>query len=885
MRLEVINFVAKILEEDIRNFPNSMTVSRISLSVLSQYRTMKKLAFITLLCICFGITVGAQPLNKAKYETMIKVAQDLVQRQDYYNALEWYEKAYEDRQSDSLAYKIAQLEYRLKDYSRAERAYTRVLRRNEYAYPEARFTYGRILKMNGKYAEAEQALKQFVAETSDQTLKQKAQIELEGIKLARELPEANGVTIENAGKSINTQTSEYSPTIGSPTDLYYSSFNTDEVIVVKDNNVEESYAKIYRATKGEKGWQKPTALDEVINREGWHNSNVAISQDGSRMYFVRSKLEGNELSESKIYMSRATGEGNWGPADEVQGVNGEWIAKHPAVGELFGKEVLFFVSNMDGGFGGFDIYYATLKGDGVYADPVNLGATINTIGDEETPFYREGTLYFSSDGHPTIGGFDIFYSNWNGTNWSTPINMGKGFNSSLDDKFFVVDKDGLNGFLTSNREGTRSEKSNTCCTDIYALTIQPIVANLVVGTFTEDKKPLVNATVQLIEMTGNKMGKTDKSTNAEGNVFRFPLALEKSFAIIASAPGYYPDTLADLNTVGLDASQNYERRLYLKALPPPPAPEPEFDTISIEEPILLSNIYYDLDDDKILPDAEQDLEYIYELMTQYDNMRIELGSHTDARGSDVYNEQLSQARSESARRWLVRRGISRSRIEAKGYGEKVPKTITAQLAQRFDFLKEGDVLTEDFIAKLPTPEQQEAAHRINRRTEFKIIEGPTSILIKTERLRKRTQENEQPGQNRNSRFEATPPDSVKIDKMSSLYKQENLKNVPIMQFEDRIKDFGSVKRGEKRYHEFAFTNVGDVDLEIDIVSACDCTTADWPRSAIKPGEGSLIKVTFDSTEKESSETIDIDIILLNTDPNGNPIIERIAYKYELESDE
>jgi len=842
---------------------------------------LKKICISALFLIC-GITIFAQPLNKAKYETMITVAHDLLNRQDFYNALEWFEKAYEERQSDSLAYTIAKLEYQLKDYRRAERAYARVLRRSEYTYPEARFTYGRILKMNSKYQEAELELKQFVAETDNRTLKELAQIELTGIELARELPPANGVTIESAGRDVNTRTSEYSPAMDGPDNLYFASFNTDDVIVVKDDNMEEAYAKIYRSTKGDRGWEKPTELDQKINREGWHNSNVSISKNGSRMYFVRSKLEGNVLTESKIYMSQSSGGGAWGPADEVEGVNGDWLAKHPAVGELFGKEVLFFVSDMDGGFGGFDIYYATLESDGVYGDPVNLGATINTLADEETPFYRDGTLYFSSTGHPSIGGFDIFYSNWNGSVWSKPVNMGNGFNTPLDDKYFVVNEEGLHGFLTSNREGTRSEKSNTCCTDIYELTIEPIVANLVVGTFTEDKQPLVNASVQLIEIENRRMGKTEKLTNEEGNVFRFPLALDKTYALIATHPGYYPDTLIDLNTVGLEESQDYERRLYLEPLPPPPAPEPEFDTVAIEEAIELSNIYYDFDDDKILPDAEQDLEYVYELMTEYDNMKIELGSHTDARGNNAYNEQLSQARAESARRWLVRKGIDRSRIEAKGYGETVPKGVTPKLAQQYEFLSVGDTLTEDFIDNLPTEEQQEAAHRINRRTEFRIIEGPTSIIIKTERLRKRTQETEEEGNNRRSNVEM-PDDSnkVEIHQLSTLYGRDNLKGMPIMQFEERMKDFGKVVRGEERYHEFEFTNKGDTPLLIDIVSACDCTTVDWPRSEIAPGESGMLKVTFDSTEKEESETIDVDVILRNTDPDGNPIIETVQYTYDL----
>ena len=123
------------------------------------------------------------------------------------------------------------------------------------------------------------------------------------------------------------------------------------------------------------------------------------------------------------------------------------MAKHPAPGELFGREVLYFSSDMQGGDGGFDIYYATKKGDGIFGEPVPL-IGINTIGDEETPFYKDGNLYFSTTGLPGMGGYDIFYSTWNGTKWSKPTNMGKGYNSPLDDVFFSLSPDGYSGFLS-----------------------------------------------------------------------------------------------------------------------------------------------------------------------------------------------------------------------------------------------------------------------------------------------------------------------------------------------------------------------------------------------------------------------------------------------------
>ncbi len=853
---------------------------------------MKKYSIILIVFILGWGVAQAQPLNKSTYSKTIEKAEELQAKGDLYNALEWYEKAYEESDDKSLNYPMALLQYRLRDYKRAERVFARVLKKDAKKYPDIRYLYGRTLKMNEKYEEAVVELQKFINETEDTNLKELAEIELNGAEMAQELPPRLEVAVETAGKNINSKSSEYSPTLEDDKTLYYTSFNTDDVIVVSADS-EDYQARIYQSKKDDKkGWGKPKELGQKINRKGFHNSNVHIARD--RMYFTRAQVDGDILKESKIMMSRQGDEG-WEGADEVVGVNGEYIAKHPMTGELFGKEVMFFTSDMDGGYGGFDLYYATLKGDGVYGDPVNLGPKINTISDEETPFYRDGTLYFSSTGHPGIGGFDIFFTTWNGTIWSEPKNMGKGFNSSVDDMYFTIDSEGYNGFIVSNRnsEGKRSVKSKTCCNDIYTYEIAKITADLIVGTFTDEKKPLTGSSVSIVELTNNQRGKPQSQTNKDGNVFNFGMALEKTYMIVATHEGYYPDSV-QVNTVGLKESKSFEERLYLTPLPPPPPPEPEYETISSEEPIELSNIYYDFDDDRILDDAEQDLQYLSELLNEYPDMRIELGSHTDARGNDNYNEDLSQRRAESARRWLVRNGIARARMDARGYGESVPKTVSAKLATQHSFISEGDVLTEDFINNLGSEEEQETAHQLNRRTEFRIVSGPTSIKVSTKRLKKIEKANPnttdpskvKPRRSSGNRGGGPNPievqEPIKIHKLSSLYGKKNLKGLPIMQFDQRIVDLGSMKKGEKRSHSYSFTNMGDAPLEIEILDYCECTTAEWTRSIVKPGEKGKIDIVFDSTEKDESETIDINIILKQEDPeNGLQIFETVQYKYVL----
>lgn len=840
------------------------------------------ISFIALFTLA-SVVASAQPIRKSSYEGMIATAEEQLAKKDYYNALEWYEKAYDESEDITLNPIIANLQYQLRDYAKAERAFARLYRKEKEAeqYTEQLFPYGRTLKMVGKYAEAIEALQKYIEKGSDEKNIELAKAELTGAQLALDVSAGSGgLKVENLGKTINGNLSEYSPYYYGNDELYFTAFDAKEVIIV-DESANDYHSKIYRSVKKEKDkdWEKPTPLDESINRVGFHHTNLAFSPDGRYMFFVRAGLDGALQTEGKLYFS-IRGD-DWGAAQEVTGINGDYVIKQPAVGELFGKEVLIFSSNMDGGFGGYDLFYATRKGEGVYSDPVNLGPKINTVGDEETPFFFNNTLYYSSTGLPGYGGFDIFFTTWNGDRWKEPANMGLAYNTSVDDKYFSLDKTGYNGLLTSNREGGRSAKSKTCCDDIYSFAIPSRFVELVAGVFDDKKKALTGGSVQLVEMVGKVPGQSTSQNQPDGNRFDFPLAFEKGYKIVATRDGYYPDSI-EISTAGIDGSKTFQHRFFLKPMPKPVViNDPEYDTITIEEAFVLENILYDFDSDKITVQAEQDLQVIFELLQQYPDMRIELGSHTDARGDNKYNADLSQRRAESARRWLVNRDITRTRIEAKGYGESVPKTITAKVAAKYPFLKEGDVLTESFIDMLKTEEEKEAAHALNRRTEFKIIAGPTSIIVKRARLKKATGE---VTPNRNFQPAKTDSNDIKISKLSSLHAlpKDSLQGLPIMHFEKRFEQLGNVKQGETRELLFPFVNKGETPLIISIATACSCTTLEYERGVeIKPGQQSVLKATFDSTTKTLGEIIDIDIILENTTPNGMPIIERLQYQFEI----
>lgn len=855
-----------------------------------------KQAFLSLILVLAVGNLLAQPVGKSAYGALIQAAETSLENQDYYNALVKYEEAYDDKKDKDLLPLIAAMKFKIRDYFGAARDYTTALRSDKKGRLESvRYEYGRALKMTAKYEEALEQFQLFLATNPGDSLTTLTQNEITGVEMAMsyEDDQVERYQPNRLSRKVNGTFSEYAATFGRDSSLYYATFDADDVIILETGGEEEEgdkgeekskFAKIYRTTADKKDWQDPAELDIKINRPGFHTSNPSFSKDGRRMYFTRAKLQGNVVKESKIFYSEGS-DTEWGAPNECVGINGDWVARHPAVGELFGREVIFFIANIEGGYGGDDIYYATYRGEGVYADPVNLGPTVNSPGNEMTPHYIDGILYFSSDGHPGFGGQDIFFTVWDGTRWSQPSNIGGRYNTAQDEQYFSLDKDGYNGFFTSNRIGTgaRSVEARTCCDDIYGFELERIQASLVVGLFAAgDKQPLPGGTVSLKNVVLNT---NTSQVQPEVNRFDFPLDLEMSYEIQATREGYYPAS-AEVSTLDLEKTEEFVRRLYLEKIPPPTEVVVTdtitvYDTVTIEKAFVLENILYAFNDDKILPEAEPDLQILLDLLNDNPDLVIELSSHTDYRGTNAYNNSLSQRRANSAKRWLTQRKVSSRRVVAKGYGKGLPQTLSKRIADRHEFMAEGDVLDKPYIDSLASEEEMEVAHQINRRTEFKILEGPTFISIPRQEYRQRT-------------ILVPPPDrkteiknndaaaKIEIDKRSSLYGQDDIEGLPILVFKERYVDFGMVKQGDKREHVYEVTNKGTAEAKIAVISACDCTEATEEKKRIQPGETITINVIFDSSEKEELEVITMDMFLENKDKEGNPIIERFEYRFDIE---
>ncbi len=675
---------------------------------------MQRLTFI-LFFICLGIYVSAQPIRDNSFEQKVKAAQQAEAEANYAGALEWYEKAYDDIRRGSrgnpmvgqFAQKIAELNYNLRDYKASTSFYKRILKNDdENELIDLRLSYGKSLKQEGKYDLALQELNMMISLSDNEELIKEAEFEAAGIELIRELDPNIETFIKPLSKSVNSPSAEYSPRESSDGTLFFASLDRKDEIQVNDEE-DDFHAKIFMSAKNDKGsFEKRSELDQMVNRKGFHNTHLAFSRDGRTMYFTRVQTTGTEITSSKILATHNKDTG-WSAANLIPTVNGDWHSKHPSVGQLFGKDVLFFVSDMDGGLGGLDIYYSTMLPDGQFSAPVNMGPSINTERDDITPFYFDGTLYFSTVGRPTIGGFDIYYAVWDGVKWSEAENIGIGYNSANDDLFMSLTDQGSRGYFVSNRpaDGKKTLRSKTCCDDIFAFNIREIVIDLLAIVVNENDEPINGSTIGLDNLTDPVNYPNDTKFNALGNEFNFLLDSDFKYKAIIANDAYYPDTI-EFNTAGILDNYTVKKKIVLKRIP---VEKEVIEIVTINQPIRLNNIYYDFDDDKILKDAEKDLNLLLDLMDQYPDMVIELSSHTDSQGFARYNEDLSQRRANSAKGWMVENGVLEERINPVGYGESVI----------LNKCKNGVRCSDE-------------DHRFNRRTEFKIIAGPETIEIKRE---------------------------------------------------------------------------------------------------------------------------------------------------------
>ncbi len=400
-----------------------------------------------------------------------------------------------------------------------------------------------------------------------------------------------------------------------------------------------------------------------------------------------------------IFNSQKSGE-SWSDAEAIEltvddrYVNIDTIVVfHPSISSDGTK--LYFSSNLPGGKGGLDIWVTKKGGEGWEA-PVNMGDKINTVGNEVFPFiHPDGTLYFSSDGHLGMGGLDIFKAEFIAeTQWKVQ-NMGFPVNSTKDDFGITIQENVEKGFFTSTRGLGQDD-------DIYSFYLPPVRFN-VLGKVVDEKTkdPIPEASVKLIGSDGATL---KSEVDEEGN-FKFMLKPATDYIFLASAENYLKGK-SKATTKGLERSKDIETLIELP---------------SIKDTIEIPNIFYDFGKASLRPESKESLNELVEVLNDNPKVTIELMAHTDSRGSEKSNIELSQKRAQSCIDYLTKKGIDEERLVPKGYGESNPKTVDKGIHNKVPFFDVGVTLTEDYIESLPSEDYKEIAHQINRRTEFRVL--------------------------------------------------------------------------------------------------------------------------------------------------------------------
>ena len=493
---------------------------------------------------------------------------------------------------------------------------------------------------------------------------------------------------------FNSRRSEYSPMFGS--DKYDQIFftSTRDKALGEDKSLITGVKApdIFVAVKDEKGkWQKPEAIEGELNSE-YEEGACAFTPDYKTMYLTRCTMDGEAPRPAQIYKSSRS-DASWS-APELCDIMKDSITSvaHPAVSP--DGKWLYFVSDMAGGMGGLDLWRAELIADG-FGSIENLGAPINTQGDEMFPTFRpNGELYYSSDGHQGMGGLDLYCAtptdegSWIVTNLMAPMN------SAGDDFGMTFEGERMRGFFSSNRGDARGWDH------LYSFNLPETVHLLTGWIYEKDGYELPEGTIYLI---GND-GTNEKLSPKTDGSFTKRITPGASYVLLGSCDGYL-NYMQELTADSTDQDREYTL---------------QFPLSSITRPVLIDNIFYGFNSATLTDSSVVALDALVRLLTDNPHVVIELGAHCDYKGRDDYNERLSQRRAESVVAHLIAKGIDAKRLVAKGYGETTPKTVTKKMAERHPFMKEGDTLTEEYIRALPE-EQQEICNAENRRTEFRVL--------------------------------------------------------------------------------------------------------------------------------------------------------------------
>ena len=624
------------------------------------------------------------------------VAQE--ERGEYYDAAHTYRKVYaktppkKNWLRGSIAFHMAECYRETGNTQRALGSYTNSER---YQYPDssAILHSAQMLHKLGRYSEAAKQYHAFLKIVPDNVLARNGLIGCDSAAWWKKNP-----TLYSVKKidKFNSRDGEFSPMlIGEKyNELIFTSSRKDALGDTKSAITGLKNNDFFLVKQDEKGqWVKPSVIESEVNTE-FDEGTASLSADGSSLYYTYCAEEEESPKTAEIRKSSRSG-AEWSAGEKVIIFRDSLsMAAHPAVSR---DGYLYFVSDVKGGYGGKDLWRILVDEIGT-ASPENLGPEINTPGDEMFPYVRsDGALYFASNGHPGMGGLDIFKAIRNKEGKWEVENMKSPMNSMADD--FGITFEGLKerGFFSSNRNDSRGADH------IYSFKWPGIQIFVEGWVLDKEEETIDNAVVRMVGKDGS-----------DQRIF------------VRKDGTYVAEVIPGMDYVMLGSAQGYLNQKQTLLVPEEEKNEVfyvDFYLPSISKPVLIENIFYDFDKATLRPESKEALDKIITMLNDNPNVTIELSAHTDRKGSDAYNMDLSQRRAQSVVDYLIKGGIEKERLTPVGYGKSEPKEITKNLANQYEFLPEGQRIDAPFIETLPL-EKQEIADRY----EIPVLEDAAEAL-------------------------------------------------------------------------------------------------------------------------------------------------------------
>lgn len=620
---------------------------------------------------------------------------------EYQEAASLYRRAYmqtaprERASRGALAYKMGEAYRSFGNVGRALAAYKNA-ERFGVADSLVLRKQGDMLRYAGNYKGAEEKYKTYLEKNPEDVLA------LAGYRSSQKAPairETGSAYTVKLDKNFSSSRADYCPVFSdrNGSAVYFSSTRNSGTGGQMSGITGTKPGDIYCLKKDEKGhWKSSEAAEGELNSE-WDEGAACFTEDGNTMYFTVCRSDPQYPRMAEIWTSTRN-DAKWGKPQALK-ITADTLSSyaHPALSP--DGKWLYFVSDMPGGYGGYDLWRASVVGGHGVGAVENLGPEINTPGNEMFPAFRpSGELYFSSDGRePNLGGLDLYRAkedtltkHWEVAHLPYPMN------SNGDD--FGITFEGLHnrGFFSSNRASAGRGWDK-----IYSFSFPEILLSVKGWVYEQDGYELPEAVVYMVGNDGTNM---KIGVNLEGS-FEQPLAPGGKYLFLATCRGYL-NYRAELT---VDSLAQKEHQYVL-----------QFPLPSISIPVLVRGVYYEFDKADLTDNSREALDRLVKVLKENPNITIELSAHCDYRGRAEYNERLSQRRAESVVKYLTEHGIEAERLTAKGYGESQPKTVSKKMTEKYPFLHENDVLTEEFILKLK-PEQQDVCNSLNRRTEFRVL--------------------------------------------------------------------------------------------------------------------------------------------------------------------